>query len=415
MHNGMVEQVPVELLGPAVEAARSALRRLEDDDVPARLRKVASYQGGRLPLPLAKSLLATLDQDEWLREKAAEELAVSDLNAPDPAGSAALFLLRPPGWEFGLGRRVERSIQAAAGDRVADLSREIEAARRREAEAKRRWQEAKEALNQLRRKGRHELEAVRSELREVRKADRIEDRAHADALAQVQEARDRADAARLQQEAAVVELRDRLRKAELQRADAERLVQSGSPSVWAGGDPVALARHLDTLIRTVEADPALLEFTRPTAEREWKLPPGARPDDRNAVDWLMRQPRPFQLLVDGYNVTFQLSQSSEAAARNRLNEELSRLKLQTKTPTSVTVVYDSSVAGEVETEPGPGGIRVRFTKPGLSADEEIHRLAAAAAEPAVVVSSDREVREGSEASGAIALWSEALIAWIQGR
>jgi len=33
----------------------------------------------------------------------------------------------------------------------------------------------------------------------------------------------------------------------------------------------------------------------------------------------------------------------------------------------------------------------------------------------VVVSSDREVREGSEQHGAIALWSEALVGWIQGR
>lgn len=79
------------------------------------------------------------------------------------------------------------------------------------------------------------------------------------------------------------------------------------------------------------------------------------------------------------------------------------------------VVYDSAVNPEVETGAGPGGIWLRFTREGLTADDEIGRLAAESADPAVVVSSDREVREGSEQSGAIAIWSEALISWIQGR
>jgi hypothetical protein len=35
--------------------------------------------------------------------------------------------------------------------------------------------------------------------------------------------------------------------------------------------------------------------------------------------------------------------------------------------------------------------------------------------PVVVVSSDREVRERAEASGALALWSEGLAQWWQRR
>jgi predicted RNA-binding protein with PIN domain len=81
----------------------------------------------------------------------------------------------------------------------------------------------------------------------------------------------------------------------------------------------------------------------------------------------------------------------------------------------VVVVYDSAVSPEAETGSGPGGVRIRFTRNGLSADDEIRRLAAEGSGPVVVVSSDREVREGSERHGAIALWSEALIAWIQAR
>ena len=221
-------------------------------------------------------------------------------------------------------------------------------------------------------------------------------------------------AAHQEEVAAGEALKARLRKAETLRADVEKRAQSGG-TAWGSGDPIALARHLDTLVRTVEADPALLEFTKPTSEREWKLPPGARPDDRNAVDWLARQPRPFTLLVDGYNVTFGLSGGMDAAARERLNEELSRFKLRAKTPVNVVAVYDSAVNPEVETGAGPGGVWLRFTRDGLTADDEIRRLAAETDEPLVVVSSDREVREGSEQYGAIAIWSEALIGWIQGR
>ena len=94
---------------------------------------------------------------------------------------------------------------------------------------------------------------------------------------------------------------------------------------------------------------------------------------------------------------------------------MSRFKLRSMAPVNVVVVYDSAVNAETATEAGPGGVWVRFTTMGLTADDEIRRLAAEAEEPVVVVSSDREVREGSEQFGAIALWAEALIPWIQGR
>lgn len=406
--------IPPELVRPAIEAGRTALRRLDDDDVPAKLRKVAAHQGGRLPVPLSKALVTALDEDDWLRDKAIEELEEPDPEDEGPAGASALFLLRPEGWEFELGRRVERLVQGTAAGRVSELDGLVAEAKSREGEAKKRWQEAKRQIKELERLRREEVDAVRAQLREVREADRIEDEEHSRLVAELEAARVRAEAAHEEEVAAGEALKARLRKAETLRADVEKRAQSGG-TAWGSGDPIALARHLDTLVRTVEADPALLEFTKPTSEREWKLPPGARPDDRNAVDWLARQPRPFTLLIDGYNVTFGLSGGMEAAARERLNEELSRFKLRAKTPVNVVAVYDSAVNPEVETGAGPGGVWLRFTRDGLTADDEIRRLAAETDEPLVVVSSDREVREGSEQFGAIAIWSEALIGWIQGR
>ena len=91
MSNAIVDSIPLDLVAPAIKAARAALRRLDEDDVPARLRKVAAYQGGRLPAPLARKLLAALNDDEWLRGKALEELT-------DASGGAQLFLERLDGW-----------------------------------------------------------------------------------------------------------------------------------------------------------------------------------------------------------------------------------------------------------------------------------------------------------------------------
>jgi predicted RNA-binding protein with PIN domain len=403
------DRVPIELLGPAVEAARAALRRLDEDEVPPKLRKVASYQGGRLPAPLARGLLAALESDAWLRDKARDELP-----ADGSDGASALFLNCSEGWEFELGRLVERYEQRRAQGRAEDLDTRVAAARRREAEAKRRWQDARRQIDELEAARRAEVDAVRAQLRQLREADRIEDEEHARIVADLEAARAKAEEAHAREVAAARALRERLAKTEEQRADVEKRLQAGGQA-WGSGDPVALARHLDTLIKTVEADPALLEFTTPTAQRLWKLPPGARPDDRNSIDWLMRQARPFTLLVDGYNVTFRLGDSSDAAARQRLNEEISRFKLRAMAPVNAVIVYDSAVNPETSTEAGPGGVWLRFTTMGLTADDEIRRLAADADEPVVVVSSDREVREGSEQFGAIALWAEALIGWIRGR
>lgn len=401
--------VPIELLAPALVAGRKAVQRLDEDDVPAKLRKVAGYQGGRLPRPLAKRLLNALEGDEWLRSKAVEELSTEAADSP-----SALFLRRPDGWEFELGRLVERQVQQAAQERVAESDSRFEAAVTREAEAKRRLQEARRELKDLKQRSRKEIEAVRGRLRALREADRIEDEQHARLVADLEAARTRAEQAHAAEVQATESLKRRLARAEEQRAEVERKVQRGGQA-WGSGDPIALARHLDTLVRTVEADPALLEFIKPPSQRPWKLPPGARPDDRNAIDWLMRQPRAFTILVDGYNVTFRLSASSDAPARDRLNEEMSRFKLRAMAPANVVVVYDSAVNDEIATEAGPGGVWLRFTATGLTADDEIRRLAAESDQSVVVVSSDREVREGSEQFGAIALWAEALIGWVQGR
>ena len=332
-----------------------------------------------------------------------------------PAGASALFLLRPEGWEFELGRRVERLVQGTAAGRVSELDGLVAEAKSRESEAKKRWQEAKRQIKELERLRREEVDAVRAQLREVREADRIEDEEHGRLVAELEAARVRAEAAHQQEVAAGEALKARLRKAENLRADVEKRAQSGG-TAWGSGDPIALARHLDTLVRTVEADPALLEFTKPTREREWKLPPGARPDDRNAVDWLARQPRPFTLLVDGYNVTFR---SERRSGRSRPGAaQRGAVPLQAPGQDAGQCGGRLRLGQSIrKSRPEPGRAGSGSGSPA-TASPPTTRSADSPPKPMShwsLSSSDREVREGSEQFGAIAIWSEALIGWIQGR
>jgi hypothetical protein len=58
---------------------------------------------------------------------------------------------------------------------------------------------------------------------------------------------------------------------------------------------------------------------------------------------------------------------------------------------------------------------VRFSEPDRTADDDVIDLSRELPPPVVVISNDRAVREGSEAGGALALWSSALVAWSSRR
>ena len=85
-----------DLLSEALAAARRALRRMDDKDIPAKLRDIAS-RSGRLPAPFVKRLLAELEASEWLRAEARAETPEPEDEAHESA--SFLFLARPDGWE----------------------------------------------------------------------------------------------------------------------------------------------------------------------------------------------------------------------------------------------------------------------------------------------------------------------------
>jgi predicted RNA-binding protein with PIN domain len=124
------------------------------------------------------------------------------------------------------------------------------------------------------------------------------------------------------------------------------------------------------------------------------------------------------LIVDGYNVIRQwpelamLDRADLQAGREGLLAELQayrRVKGH-----RVTVVFDGREEGGFsETAAQAGGIAVRYSKRGETADTVIARLSAEGGEGAVVVSSDREVLAAARRHGAGALPGDEFIARLE--
>jgi hypothetical protein len=411
---GGVEPSGDRLFRRALEAAAKVLRDLDADQVPADLRRVA---GRPLPLPppLAVSLLKGIDRYEWLREKALEVWSEADPEASGPEQASALLLQRPPGW-------VSRLVALAAGaaDQEArgagdDLARRLSAAEASAEEWKRRARAEKEG----RERALQEAEAALAEERSIHKA-RQATAARADSSLEAElqrlqagweEAGAERDAARREER----RWREALAEEKRRRSAAEAaLAETGGIIRWAD-DPLAVASHLDWT-----AGVTRLTGTGPSGEAAppgaaLRLPEGVRPDQKAAVDWLMQRTEATTVVVDGYNAAFKLTTSRDpAATRRRLLMVLDRLQQVARGPMRVLAVFDSRLGPAAEV-PAPGPVEVRFTAEEGGADAEIAALAGVLAGPVVVISSDRAVREASERTAVVALWSEALRDWSRRR
>ncbi len=416
-HHGCVtDWIPLELLAPAFKAVRKALRDLDPDEVPAVLRRIAAQSGRRLPPPLARKLVETLDENEWLRDKAAEAGSDLDPASPDPARAvSALFLVRPDGWED---RAREAADHRATGAQqaliatlqrtIVDLQKQLEAARDKAKGAQKKAEAAVADADRKAQVARSAVEAARQEERvaaDEQRNDYAVLRERFGRLVQdLEEAGDR-----------IMMLREELLRA--RRTNRANAAPTG-PQAWAARDPLEVARILDEIVEAVRPEAvaghqaAILGETAPFA-----FPAGVSPDKDDAVLWLAGHEEPYRLVVDGYNVTFLLDEPgfTDTAARDRLNEGLARFRRAAAAPVQVIVVYDSAQSGGVTSSSGPGGIEVRFTESGHTADEEILNIAAGTSTRLAVVSTDRRVREGAEELGALGLWSQALVAWLERR
>lgn len=402
------------LLRQVVEAARETLRDMEWRDVPRSMHRVAQSTGQRLPAPLEKLLLKEIDEDEWLREQVAEDFDGSEDGDDPHEQAAALFLLRPDGWEDRL-ERIRRDLRDAWNSarierherRIGELESEL---KKWKGDARQAREDAEEAMREADRR----VEKAWEEARSTVEPELIEtcDRLRRD---------NRRLAAEL--EAARAELEEAARRLAETRRDLERErriehappARTEAPNVWADMDEVEAARRLDEVVQAFfpGPDPVVMEPV-PSGSEPLALPAGVAPDSPQAVEWLIELDRPFVLLVDGYNVTAKMyppHRFSRPEIRDRLQNDLAELKVRARGRPRITVVWDSGRASETSAETLPNGIEVRYTREGWKADDELIDLAGGLGASAVVFSSDREVREGAQRAGSLGLWSEALAAW----
>lgn len=398
-----LDRTVVEVLAPAVAAARRALRRLDPEDVPASVSQVARKGDGRLPPPLVRSLLSAIDDDAWLREKAAEE-------APDD-GPAHLYLRRPDGWEAALAalvderggraaeRRDERAEQrvaaterqlAAANEKIEELRRYLRDAEQREADARASTQAAVRAATEA---ARAETGAVRREADELRRQ-----------LAEIGE--QLADAERRLARAQADLLQER-------RTREEPSTPSAPSHTWAG-DGARLAEHIDDLHAAARArvdswGPERLPVASDTVETgdgvRAPLPIGVRPDEAEAIDALIGWRG--TVYIDGYNLSAELgvSPAKPTEGRAAVRRVVDRITARGTRAPEVVVVYDTTQGSEER----KGQVFVP------DADAELRRLAAIDPLRTVVVSDDREVIDGVHAAGATAVWADAVVDWIRQR
>ena len=114
---------------------------------------------------------------------------------------------------------------------------------------------------------------------------------------------------------------------------------------------------------------------------------------------------PINIIVDGYNLI-----GSDAGLRGDFKRKRAELihelaQYQARKSYPVTVVFDGWRSGWVhEIEERSEGILVIYSKRGEKADSVILRLARELGNGCVVVSSDRELRNGVEACGAVAVY-----------
>lgn len=366
---------------------------MDAKDIPAGLRRLADASDRKITPPLLARAVSELETSEWLRAETASE---SELEEGSPS---QLFVDRPEGWEDRFKELLEETSaqrrqrlssreedkRAAAEARVVQLESELRASRQALADAERRGEERQQAKLHAARQA--QKEAGRQVRDETRRAAAAEKR-----LAEVEAALEDAEAR--------VETQRQLLEKERRAAPSASPAEGGRG--WFPSDPLDMAAELDRIVMATHRPRR--ETTQPAwgSTLERRLPDGVRPDRAEAVVALLKYPLTW--LVDGYNLAFQLDPEPDSVTRDRVLASIARLVGLSVPATMAVVVFDSSVdefSGTADRRVG-----VVFAP---SADEWIIEQARPGA---VVVSSDRRVREEAQRAGAIGLWSEAMAAWI---
>jgi hypothetical protein len=223
--------------------------------------------------------------------------------------------------------------------------------------------------------------------------------------------------------AALTERMKTLRTVQKKRNQAAGGIQTSADG-WAPQSPVALARRLDDVVAAA-ALPAISTTAKPRASQRLvvSLPASIRPDKPEAIKWLLAQPEPLVVAIDGWNAAHQLKSPPDASQRDRVVEAARRVAIASTGRRTMLIFFDS-VEGyesystkelEVRFVPSADEALIAFAQRNAKSPSK-NESSGARSRPRgglVVITSDRRVREAVEANGAIGLWSEALIDWLK--
>ncbi|MFD5076537.1 NYN domain-containing protein [Streptomyces sp. NPDC058371] len=400
-------------------------------ELPAQLRQYARFAPNRRAKFAGNAMAAALETDPLFRQRIAEKLREAqpevtgalDSGAPPPAAdpldvAAAAYVLRPTGWV---------KLVAAAGEEAqrADAER-VEEENRAELERLR------EELTAARGQVKAETERLRTELESAKKEAESLHRKLRSALSDVK--RGEAAVRKIQGEmettrtegqsqVSAAESESRRLKARLGEVEAALEATRRAAREGRSVEDMRVRLLLDTVLDAAQGlrrELALPPVSVRPAETVDAVEPGrmtpkdiaARAlseNDPAILDQLLALPQ-AHLVVDGYNVTKTgYPQMPLEKQRLRLLGQLSQLAAQTGA--EVTCVFDGAeLAAPVLLAP-PRGVRVLFSKAGITADELIRQLVRAEppGRPVIVVSTDREVADGIAKAGARPVASVVLL------
>ncbi|MFJ9152784.1 NYN domain-containing protein [Streptomyces sp. NPDC102270] len=400
-------------------------------ELPAQLRQYARFAPNRRAKFAGNAMAAALETDPLFRQRIGEkfrevqpELAGAlDSGSPPPAAdpldvAAAAYVLRPTGW-VKLVTAAGEEAQRADAERADEESRaELERLREQLAAARDQTRADTERLRTELESAKKEAESLHRKLRAA-----LSDVKRGEAALRKLQAEMDAVRAESQAQVSVAESESRRLKARLGEAEAALEATRRAAREGRSVEDMRVRLLLDTVLDAAQGlrrELALPPVSVRPAETVDAVEPGrmtpkdiaARAlseNDPAILDQLLALPQ-AHLVVDGYNVTKTgYPQMPLEKQRLRLLGQLSQLAAQTGA--EVTCVFDGAeLAAPVLLAP-PRGVRVLFSKAGVTADELIRQLVRAEppGRPVIVASTDREVADGIAKAGARPVASAVLL------
>ncbi|MFI8928327.1 NYN domain-containing protein [Streptomyces sp. NPDC053474] len=437
---GTPEDGAAEVLDrPLPDGVRRAVVQIVSDgfggltvaELPPQLRQYARFTPTRRVKFAGNAMAAALEGDpvfrqrigERLREAQPELTAALDAGTPPPAAdpldvAAAAYVLRPTGWVklvTAAGEEAQRADAERADEETrAELERlraELAAAR---AHTKVETDRLRAELDAAKKEAESMHRKLRGALSDVKRGEAALRKATADA-----------EAARAEGQAQLSATDSETRRLKARLSEAEAALEATRRAAREGRsvEDMRVRLLLDTVLDAAQGlrrELALPPVSVRPAETVDAVEPGrmtpkdiaARAlseNDPAILDQLLALPQ-AHLVVDGYNVTKTGYPTMPLEKqRLRLLGSLSQLALQTGA--EVTCVFDGAeLAAPVLLAP-PRGVRVLFSKPGVTADELIRQLVRAEppGRPVIVASTDREVADGIAKAGARPVASAVLL------